>query len=234
MSLADHEWSNSFARKVRRFPNTQTPIHRKSHFRAHRLPTSLQAVEACGELVIPHLTKEAFAAVLACAPAAAAAAAATAAPPLALPAVLQQFPTFRGITALYVSAAAAEMIFGAVRAWCCSKVTIELQRSLRSRLLGTLLQQEALWFGRRGNRASELASRLSADCSAVSLMVSGNLHNILSSVFMATGGLVYLCFLNGSLAAVTVVMTAVLCHISLRCASPRSCHPSASHTPGRS
>ena len=79
---------------------------------------AMQALEAPGELVIPHLTKEIFAATLACTSSGGESGAA-----LSLPAVLEQFPVFRGITVLYVTVAFMELCFGAIRAWCCGCAT---------------------------------------------------------------------------------------------------------------
>jgi ABC-type multidrug transport system fused ATPase/permease subunit len=95
---------------------------------------------------------------------------------------------------------------------------IEVQRSLRQRLLAVLLQQESLWFDRKGNHAAEVASRLSADCRAAAHLISVNLHTVLHNALQAVGGLTYLVFVNARLASVTGAMMLVLCFISLRCA----------------
>ena len=96
--------------------------------------------------------------------------------------------------------------------------TVRVQARLRTRVVDVLLQQEMLWFAQPGNKSSELASRLSADCHAVASIVSFNVPDILKNGLKFCAGSTYLLMADRRLACCLLVMVAALCFMNLRCA----------------
>lgn len=125
-------------------------------------------------------------------------------------------PELVSVLVLLCVSALGETLFASLRAVCASLVTNSTLKRLRSTVFSALLQQEKLWFQRKGYDAAALASRVTNDCEAVAKIVSLNFNIALRYAVQSGGALAFLVYLNPVIAAYCAVAAAGMCFMSLR------------------
>ena len=125
-------------------------------------------------------------------------------------------PALVAVLLLMVLNALGETVFTSLRAICASMITISTLKRLRSTVFGALLQQEKLWFQRRGFDAASLASRVTSDCEAVAKIVSINFNVALRQGVQSIGSLCFLAYINPLIALYCTVSAVFMAYMSLK------------------
>lgn len=115
-----------------------------------------------------------------------------------------------------VISAVGETLFASLRAVCASLITVNTLKRLRSTVFAALLQQEKLWFQRRGYDAASLASRVTSDCEAVAKIVSINFNIALRQGVQSIGALGFLAYINPLIAAYCAISAILMSIMSLK------------------
>jgi ABC-type multidrug transport system fused ATPase/permease subunit len=125
-------------------------------------------------------------------------------------------PELVSVLALLAVNAFGETLFASLRAVCASLITNSTLKRLRSTVFAALLQQEKLWFQRKGYDAASLASRVTGDCEAVAKIVSINFNVALRYGVQSVGALMFLVYLSPLIAAYCVVSAVLMSVMSLK------------------
>ena len=147
-------------------------------------------------------------------------------------ALLNPPPALVSVLALVVLNAIGETVFTSLRAICASLITISTLKRLRSTVFGALLQQEKLWFQRRGYDAASLASRVTSDCEAVAKIVSINFNVALRQGVQSIGSLCFLAYINPLIALYCTVSALFMAWMSLKCVFYLLCFRHGLHATG--
>lgn len=179
-----------------------------------KLITRVQMLAAVCEAVYPFLVSKALEAALQASQANTAAAGSVS----LWEALANVPPGLKSVLILLAVSAIGETVFASLRALCASLVTNNTLKHLRSTVFSALLQQEKLWFQRKGYDAASLASRVTGDCEAVARIVSINFNIALRMGVQTVGALAFLVYLNPPIAAYCAVTAGIMCFMSLKCA----------------
>jgi ABC-type multidrug transport system fused ATPase/permease subunit len=114
------------------------------------------------------------------------------------------------------ASAGSVSMWQALRAVCASFITNNTLKRLRSTVFAALLQQEKLWFQRKGYDAASLAARVTGDCEAVAKIVSINFNIALRYGVQSVGAMCFLVYLNPLIAAYCLVSAATMSIMSLK------------------
>jgi ABC-type multidrug transport system fused ATPase/permease subunit len=125
-------------------------------------------------------------------------------------------PELVSVLWLMAIAALGETLFASLRAVCASFITNNTLKRLRSTVFAALLQQEKLWFQRKGYDAASLAARVTGDCEAVAKIVSINFNIALRYGVQSVGAMCFLVYLNPLIAAYCLVSAATMSIMSLK------------------